>query len=84
MSINKQTLSDRHPQDVDKIDPSLCPLCNESNHCGNVSPCNSSQDCWCVDKTIQFSEALLNTLPSPAKNKACICKACALKHTRSN
>lgn len=84
MTIKKQTLTNQLPQAVDTIDPSLCPLCNKNNHCGNLSACNSSQGCWCSDKTIQFCETLLNTIPASAKNKACICKTCALKQTKSD
>ena len=72
-----------HQQQPEKITPSLCPLCNQSNHCANVSACGSSQPCWCSEQTIAFPQTLLNKVPSDAKNKACICKACALKHNVS-
>ncbi len=69
-----------HVNSSDNINPNLCPLCHESNDCGNVMTCTSSQDCWCNDPAIQFSKALLNKVPAGTKGKTCICKACALKH----
>ncbi|MBL4822793.1 MAG: cysteine-rich CWC family protein [Colwellia sp.] len=56
----------------------MCPLCNKSNNCGNNSSCGSTLDCWCSEPTIQFPETLLKKIPSNAKNKACLCKSCAL------
>ncbi|MBL4898958.1 MAG: cysteine-rich CWC family protein [Colwellia sp.] len=65
------------------MDPNICPLCNQSNHCGNISPCDSNQGCWCSEQVIEFPETLLKQIPSNAKNKACICKACTLSHNVS-
>ncbi|PHR81083.1 MAG: hypothetical protein COA59_16475 [Colwellia sp.] len=83
MNIKKSLLRNSSPKldsDSDKISPTLCPLCNKSNNCGNDSSCDSSLDCWCSDQSIQFSETLLTKIPRTAKNKVCICKACALLH----
>jgi len=78
------TASNNNPQhEPEKVTPSLCPLCNQNNHCANISSCGSNQHCWCREKEIVFSETLLNKVPSDAKNKACICQACALKHNES-
>jgi len=67
--------------DSDSINPTHCPLCNKNNNCGNLPPDDSSLDCWCNDQTIQFPETLLTKTLSTAKNKVCICKACALLHS---
>ena len=60
------------------VSPENCPLCNKSNDCGNLS--NSNKPCWCMDEKFTFPESLLNQVEVAAKNKACICKPCALKH----
>lgn len=79
--IKTLTSSDSHQlHDSDIVNPNLCPLCNKSNNCGSLSACASSKGCWCSDQAIQFPETLLKKIPSTAKNKACICKACALIH----
>jgi len=62
------------------IDPNLCPLCNKDNQCGNISACDSKLSCWCHSPEINFPEKLLNQIPDCPKNKACICKACALAY----
>jgi len=62
------------------INPNLCPLCHKNNNCGNMSSCDSGQNCWCSKQAIQFPETLLKQIPSAAKNKACICQACSLAH----
>ncbi|WP_114325798.1 cysteine-rich CWC family protein [Candidatus Colwellia aromaticivorans] len=80
INIKKTNSCSNQQIDSDNINPSLCPLCNQKNNCGNVSACDSSQGCWCSDQAIQFPESLLDKIPSTAKNKACICKACALIH----
>lgn len=69
-----------HINSSDSITPNLCPLCNKSNDCGNINTCTSSQSCWCNDPAIVFSKTLLDKIPEDTKGKACICKACALKH----
>ena len=33
---------------------------------------------WCMESKIPFSDDLLNQLTDAAKNKVCICKACAM------
>ncbi|PCM44033.1 cysteine-rich CWC family protein [Marinobacter sp. ANT_B65] len=60
------------------VNPENCPLCNKPNHCGCLA--NSSKPCWCMDEEITFPDSLLNQVVDAAKNKACICKPCALKH----
>jgi hypothetical protein len=58
----------------------LCPLCNKDNCCGNISACGSKTSCWCRSPEINFPAKLLNQIPNAVKNKACICKACALAY----
>lgn len=60
--------------------PSYCPLCGENNYCGNLSPSDNGEACWCVDRSITFSDCLLSQVSDADKNNVCICKACALKH----
>lgn len=60
--------------------PSNCPLCGQNNFCGNLSPNNNGEACWCADSSITFPDGLLNQVANTDKNKACICKACALSH----
>ncbi|GAC21167.1 cysteine-rich CWC family protein [Paraglaciecola arctica] len=57
-----------------------CPVCGENNFCGNLSPSNKDEACWCMDSAISFPDSLLNQVSDADKNKKCICKACALKH----
>ncbi|GAA6186166.1 MULTISPECIES: cysteine-rich CWC family protein [Alteromonadaceae] len=60
------------------VSPENCPLCNKPNYCANLS--NSNKPCWCMEEDIRFPEKLFTQLVDAAINKACICKACALKH----
>ncbi|WP_417224096.1 cysteine-rich CWC family protein [Amphritea sp.] len=69
---------------IESIDPSLCPLCKQANHCGNRSSCGSQPDCWCYTRDIAFTQPLLDQAPLEAKGKACICQACALAHTANH
>ncbi|WOH37652.1 cysteine-rich CWC family protein [Thalassotalea fonticola] len=61
------------------VSPEDCPLCGENNHCGNLSS-GKNNKCWCANNDITFPESLLSKVSNVAKNKSCICKACALKH----
>lgn len=60
------------------VNPGVCPLCSKPNCCGSLL--DSSKACWCMDQDISFPDSLLNQVVDTAKNKACICEACALKH----
>ncbi|MDO6720417.1 cysteine-rich CWC family protein [Psychrosphaera sp. 1_MG-2023] len=51
-------------------------MCNTDNQCGNLTNCG--EDCWCTSPDITFTKELLNKVPDDLKDKACICKACAL------
>ena len=60
------------------VAPSRCPLCGAANICamevaretGVAQP-----PCWCMSAT--FTAALIDSVPAPARGKACICAACA-------
>jgi hypothetical protein len=59
--------------------PSVCPLCGQPNQCameqreGDTAPV----PCWCT--TAVFSAELLQRIPEAARNKACVCQACATR-----
>jgi hypothetical protein len=61
------------------VDPCRCPLCGQDNRCGMEAAAQGQVQaaCWCT--RVQFSAALLQSLPEAAKGKACICQACAQK-----
>jgi hypothetical protein len=59
---------------------SHCPLCARNNSCGNLLSNSNTEACWCTHSSITFSDSLLSQVLDVDKNKACICKACALKH----
>jgi hypothetical protein len=64
--------TDRNP------DPACCPLCGQPNRCamevaretGVAQP-----PCWCA--SVQFEPALLAQIPAEARDRACVCHACA-------
>ena len=61
------------------ITPENCPLCGNNNYCGNLSS-SDNKACWCRDNKVQFPGSLLSQVSDADKNKACICKTCALSH----
>ena len=54
----------------DKIDPSICPLCQQNNRCDLVA----ASGCWCMK--VNVPQALIARVPVVVKNKSCICNAC--------
>ncbi|WP_113955566.1 cysteine-rich CWC family protein [Arenicella xantha] len=64
------------------VSAKTCPLCGNENYCGNLVSGSDGGGCWCTSSDIAFPDSLLNQVPNDAKNKACICKSCALKHKR--
>lgn len=58
------------------INPCLCPLCGQPNHCAmeQARTCGEQAPCWCTRE--QFSAQLLQQLPDTHRDKACICQAC--------
>jgi hypothetical protein len=63
--------SDEHGSHGD-VDPARCPICGEGNACGRLQ---GLERCWCFDAT--FRPAVLELVPAPARNRACICARCA-------
>ncbi|MBP6277647.1 MAG: cysteine-rich CWC family protein [Limnohabitans sp.] len=62
------------------VDPCLCPLCGQTNRCAMASPETAAPGpCWCT--RMHFSAELLQQVPLAARDKACICQACAALHT---
>jgi Cysteine-rich CWC len=60
------------------LDPSLCPLCGNTNQCAMEVERATGQKqppCWCT--TARFDAALLARIPAEKRNLACVCAACA-------
>lgn len=59
--------------------PAACPLCGAPNLCAMEIERESGvkqQACWCTQ--MDFSADLLARVPDSARDRACICAACAL------
>ena len=56
-----------------------CPLCGGPNGCMPAAMGSFEGACWC--KELRFSPELLARVPEGLRNKACICRACALSAT---
>ncbi|HOC55550.1 MAG TPA: cysteine-rich CWC family protein [Verrucomicrobiota bacterium] len=56
------------------VDPSVCPLCNQPNHCLLAAGALSNDECWC--SRVAFPPALLARVPEHARRRACICERC--------
>jgi hypothetical protein len=56
----------------------ICPLCGESNNCGVAAGLSS---CWCMSERVP--EAVLAQIPDEARDRFCVCKACAAKASAS-
>jgi hypothetical protein len=69
------------PAMVDPVDPARCPLCGEANQCAMACAASTSvteaaaSACWCFRVTIP--QEVLDRIPAPARNVACICARCA-------
>jgi len=66
-------MPDAHP-----VDPTVCPLCGQSNQCaGQVERATGVKQppCWC--NTATFSAELMARIPEQARRLACVCAACA-------
>lgn len=59
------------------VDPLLCPLCQEQNHCLNLGAGDTEKTCWCHNPDIQFPTELLDQVSVDKKGKACVCQKCA-------
>jgi hypothetical protein len=56
------------------IDPALCPICGQPNHCRLVAGAHSNEECWCF--RVRFPPSLLARVPEHARRRACICQRC--------
>ena len=68
----------------DPTDPTRCPLCGQDNRCvmERERDTGQTQDpCWCV--TERFDPALMDSLPSAAQGKTCICSSCLQNFKRA-
>jgi hypothetical protein len=61
------------------INPLNCPLCGNTNFCGNISKSGNAAECWCQAPEIMFPQELIQQVPSALRDKACICKNCVEK-----
>ena len=65
---------------LSSINPARCPLCGEPNDCRLCSPLARPGPCWCVAE--QFPAELLELVPEPLVNRACICRSCLQQFRR--
>ncbi len=62
----------------DTPDPARCPLCGGPNRCALETQRSTGEPqppCWCTQVT--FSAETLARVPDAARQKACLCQACA-------
>ena len=60
------------------FEPAACPLCGARNLCAMEIERETGvkqEACWCTQ--MDFTADLLATVPASARDKACICAACA-------
>lgn len=60
------------------VDAGRCPLCGGANACAmEVQRATGTPQppCWCLGA--EFSRELIGRVPAAARDKACICAACA-------
>jgi len=62
----------------DRLDPARCPLCAGPNACAMERQRATGEPqpaCWCTQAT--FAPDLLTRVPAEARDRTCICAACA-------
>ncbi len=57
------------------VDPTRCPLCGQSNACAIAAGKTRCEDCWCG--AVTMPAGVLAAIPAEARERACICRACA-------
>ena len=66
------------PAPSDPVDTSgsltSCPLCGGPNECGRAA---GLEECWC--KTPRIPASVLAQVPAEARDRVCICRACATR-----
>lgn len=66
---------------LQSIDPTICPLCNQPNLCGEENPSHKIDGrCWCADEIIP--REIFKLVPEEQLRKTCICKKCLDKFRR--
>ena len=60
---------------ADPVPAGVCPLCGAGNACAMAGGGGTDLPCWCV--AASFSDDLLERVPPAARERACICAACA-------
>ena len=61
-------------------DATRCPLCGKANRCAMEVERETGEKqppCWCMQ--VDFSAALIASVPQASRGTACICEACALR-----
>jgi len=61
-------------------DVSRCPLCGEPNDCRLSATTDCTGKCWC--ESVNFPPELLQRVPMEARNRACLCRDCAMTFHR--
>ena len=59
-------------------DATRCPMCGNVNRCAMEVERESGEQqppCWCMK--VDFSAALIASVPEPLRGVACLCEACA-------
>lgn len=79
----KNQLVNHDSQYVKEAETSLCPLCQKSNACINLTCTSDIKACWCSNSDISFPPELLAQIPVLAKGKACICEDCAMRFQKA-
>ena len=54
------------------VDPQRCPICGADNHCAVA---RGKGACWCFTRHIP--DDVLEKIPPAARERACVCQACA-------
>ena len=69
-----------HREPAPQPDPALCPLCGAPNTCAMELARSTGQPpgpCWCTQ--VRFDADQLARVPAAARDKACLCPACAAR-----
>lgn len=64
-------------------DATRCPLCGGPNGCAMERQKASGEPqppCWCT--RVEFRREVLESIPAPARGRACVCQACATRDAR--
>lgn len=62
------------PKTMSSSDPLRCPLCGQSNQCGQADPTCGEQPCWCF--SAEIAAEVLQRIPQAARGRNCLCPDC--------